>query len=439
MKKTSESLGRRLRRHVKFSHPAQAPLNGRKKRWLVIGLILGLLALVGYLGYAGHLGKPGAWRMALGPVGQWLWPPKAVEEDNPEDPTEPAINSRTPPAKGPGGMVWIPGGWYWRGCEEFPDALPLRKIYVEGFWMDATTVTNKQFKIFVDETGYKTVAERKPQIEDVPGYKEKLIREGWHPDMVLAVAAAPGMGFPGSLSWGGLFHSMPALEAGSLVFTPPLLPVPLDNANAWWQYLPGASWRFPEGPGKPGSDQLADHPAVHICWFDAVEFCKWRSKEEGKKFRLPTEAEWEFAARGGLDRKLYVWGDDLTPGGKWRCNIWQGPFPVKNDLLDGYESTAPVGSFPANGYGLYDMSGNVWQWCSDYYLPDYYKDSPNKNPQGPAWSYDPNEVGQHKRVQRGGSFLCCDNYCARYLPGARMKGEPTSAANHIGFRCVAER
>jgi formylglycine-generating enzyme required for sulfatase activity len=405
-------------------------------------MALAVLALVGYLGYAGHLGTVGDWRRhVVTPVCNWFWPPPPPEVEDPEEQESPAINDRKSPGTGPQGMVWVPGGWYWRGCdlEICNDAVPLRKIYVDGFWMDARPITNRQFKEFADETGYKTVAERKPDLKDFPQLRPEAL--GFQEHYLHTLGGMPGLGFPATLPWGGLFHAWPALDTGSLVFTPPPYPVDVHDLRShqlWWQYVRGACWRAPRGEGKGGSDGLEDHPAVHICWHDAVAYCQWRSKKAGKKFRLPTEAEYEFAARGGLDRKLFAWGDDLTPNGKWMCNIWQGNFPVSNDKLDGFEGTSPVGSFPPNGYGLYDMAGNVWQWCSDWYRPDYYKDCPKKNPPGPIESFDPHEPGQCKRVQRGGSFLCCDNYCIRYLAGARGKGEPKSAANHIGFRCVAE-
>jgi formylglycine-generating enzyme required for sulfatase activity len=268
-------------------------------------------------------------------------------------------------------------------------------VRVDGFWMDRTEVTNRQFAAFVRATGYVTVAERELDPKDFPGVpSEKLV-------------------------------------PGSVVFTPPKGPVPLDDFLAWWSYVPGASWRHPEGPNSSveGRDE---YPVVHVSFGDAQAYAEWARK------RLPTEAEWEFAARGGLDRKRYVWGDELTPGGKWRVNNWQGRFPGQNVAADGYERLAPVGSFPANGFGLLDMAGNAWEWCSDWYRPGYEVtgSAPVVNPRGPTSSHDPMEPGVPKRVQRGGSFLCSDLYCTRYLPGARGKGDVDSGASHLGFRCV---
>jgi formylglycine-generating enzyme required for sulfatase activity len=300
-------------------------------------------------------------------------------------------------------MVWIPDGEFIMGCE-YPgmgDAQPLHRVRLKGFWMDRTEVTNEQFERFVAATGYLTVAERTPDWEEM---KKQL-----PPDTPKPPADK--------------------LVPGSLVFTPPRESVSLENHTQWWSWVPGANWRHPEGPGSDlqGREQ---HPVVHVCWEDAAAYARWANK------RLPTEAEWEYAARGGLDRKLYCWGDELKPGGKWMANIWQGQFPYENTEEDGYRGTAPVGSFPPNGYGLHDMAGNVWEWCADWYQPDYYLHSPTDDPQGPPDSYDPHEPGIPKRVQRGGSFLCSDLYCTRYLPGARGKGAPDSGASHIGFRCV---
>jgi formylglycine-generating enzyme required for sulfatase activity len=307
----------------------------------------------------------------------------------------PQLNERDAPEPGPEGMAWVPGGWFWMGDNnpEFPDAQPEHLVYVDGYWMDKHEVTNAEFAKFVEATGYKTVAEIPPDPKDFPGVPEDK------------------------------------LVAGSIVFTPPKEAVPLENHLAWWSYVPGASWRNPEGP-ESTIEGRENHPAVHIAFVDAEAYAKWAGK------RLPPEAEWEFAARGGLDRQPYCWGGQLMPGDQWQSNIWQGKFPIENKRDDGFLRTAPVGSFKPNGYGLLDISGNVWEWCSDWYRPDYYLHSPDKNPAGPEDSFDPLEPGMPKRVQRGGSYLCSDMYCTRYVPGARGKGEPTSAAGHIGFRCV---
>jgi sulfatase modifying factor 1 len=293
----------------------------------------------------------------------------------------------------PEGMVWVPGGSFWMGSEELDDARPVHRVEVDGFWMDRTEVTNAQFARFVGETGYVTVAQRTPAPKDYPDTPPEL------------------------------------LVAGSIVFSPPTVAVSLDQPLSWWRYVAGADWRHPEGPGSTieGKD---DHPVVQVCWDDAVAYARWAGK------RLPTEAEWEYAARGGLEQKRYCWGDELQPGGQHRANIWQGRFPSQNTAADGFPRTAPVGCFPPNGYGLLDMAGNAWEWCADWYRPDSYAFSPPSNPSGPASSIDPDEPGVPKRVQRGGSFLCSDTYCTRYLPGARGKGAPDSAASHVGFRCV---
>ncbi|MCS7016200.1 MAG: formylglycine-generating enzyme family protein [Gemmatales bacterium] len=293
-------------------------------------------------------------------------------------------------------MVWIPGGWFWMGTDRqdlFPDAYPPKLVYVDGFWMDKTEVTNAQFARFVEATGYVTTAERAPSREEFPD-------------------APPDK-----------------LVAGSICFRPPQQVAGLDDVRQWWQYVPGANWRHPEGPGSSIAGR-ENHPVVHVSWEDAVAYAQWAGK------RLPTEAEWEFAARSGLDRKPYVWGDELKPGGRWLANIWQGRFPTVNTAEDGFPTTAPVASYPPNGFGLYDMAGNVWEWCQDWYRPDAYQITPRRNPQGPADSFDPLEPGVPKRVQRGGSFLCSDQYCIRYMPAGRGKGEPRSSHQHVGFRCV---
>jgi formylglycine-generating enzyme required for sulfatase activity len=307
-------------------------------------------------------------------------------------------------------MVLLPGGAFEMGSSEprYPegtnvpvctdgrcgglDSLPVHTVELDPFWIDRTPVTNAQFARFVKAKKYVTLAER----------------------------------------------SFDGLVAGSFVFRPPAEVVSLKDHRQWWVYVPGADWRHPEGPGSDinGRD---NHPVVQIAWEDAAAYAEWAGK------RLPTEAEFEYAARGGLKQQRFVWGDELTPDGKWMANIWQGRFPLENTKDDGYVSTSPVKAFPPNGFGLYDMSGNIWQWCSDWYRPEYYADSPRKNPQGPTESYDPSEFKDPenpqlgtipKRVQRGGSFLCSDLYCKGYMPGSRGKGEPVSAANHIGFRCV---
>jgi formylglycine-generating enzyme required for sulfatase activity len=261
--------------------------------------------------------------------------------------------------------------------------------------MDRTEVTNAQFARFVEATGYVTVAERTPKAEDYPGVPPEN------------------------------------LVAGSAVFSPSDHAVDLTGPPVWWKYVRGACWKHPEGPGSSVQGR-ENHPAVHICWEDAAAYAKWAGK------RLPTEAEWEFAARGGLDRKRFSWGDELRPDDKWLANIFQGEFPHKNTAEDGYKTTAPAGTYPPNGYGLVDMAGNVWEWCQDWYQPDYYRNSPSKNPRGPeTGAVEPGEPRpQPQRVRRGGSFYCTDQYCRRYLPSARDKNPPDSGAHHTGFRCV---
>ena len=305
-----------------------------------------------------------------------------------------ATSPATPP-----GMIRIPGGTFHMGCADcgMPDAQPVHRVAVDPFWMDETPVTNKQFAEFVAATGYVTVAERIPDPKDYPGVPvENLV-------------------------------------PGSACFRPPSRAVPLDNPNAWWTYQPGASWKRPEGPAS-GIESKDDHPVVHIAWDDAQAYATWAGK------RLPTEAEYEFAARGGQDGKHFAWGDELKPGGAWPANIWQGHFPSQDTGEDGYKSTSPVKAFPPNGFGLYDVGGNVWQWCADWYRPDYFAQfdaqGTVRNPRGPADSVDPQEPGIPKRVQKGGSFLCSDQYCARYRVGSRGKGAVDSGGTNVGFRCV---
>jgi formylglycine-generating enzyme len=311
-----------------------------------------------------------------------------------EDQTTAASADQNPGGEAPEGMVWVSGGEFFMGADDpsMADAKPVHEVRVSGFWMDRTEITNRQFARFVKATGYLTIAERKPDAKDFPDAPlEKLV-------------------------------------PGSIVFTPPVGRISFDDPLAWWRYVPGASWRHPEGPGST-IDGIDDHPVVQICWYDALAYANWVGK------RLPTEAEWEYAARGKLGRARYVWGDDRRPGGRWQANVWEGRFPDLNTAEDGFARTAPAGSFPPNGFGLSDMAGNVWEWCSDWYGPGY-ESTPHENPPGPTSSFDPDEPKVAKRVQRGGSFLCSDQYCTRYLPGARGKGAPESAANHVGFRCV---
>jgi len=312
-------------------------------------------------------------------------------------------HSQEAPGPPPEGMVWIPGGVFWMGSEDFPDAQPIHKVYVDGFWMDKTEVTNEQFAKFVKATGYVTVAEKAPDYETIVKQQP------------------PGMPPPRKED----------LVPGSLVFTAPPGKVPLNDASNWFKWTAGACWQHPEGPGTDIKGRLK-HPVVHVAYDDALAYAKWAGK------RLPTEAEWEFAARGGLDRKKFTWGNEYKPGGKIMANTWQGEFPHKNTLEDGFAGTAPVGSFPANGFGLYDMSGNVWEWCADRYQPRYRDIFAPRNPQGPAESFDPAHPGTASRVRRGGSYLCWDNLCKRYMVGGRFGGDPDSSASHVGFRCVKD-
>jgi len=330
---------------------------------------------------------------------------------------------RGEPPKGtpPPGMVWIPGGKFLMGgpSEEacrailqeadpgkpccpllqsgFEDAQPRHQVEVDGYWMDATEVTNADFQKFIDATGYLTVAERKPRAEDFPG-------------------ASPEV-----------------LVPGSVCFQRPEPSANLRDHRFWWSYQPGASWRHPAGLGSDlaGKDNF---PVVLVAYEDAIAYARWAGK------RLPTEAEWERAARGGKDGETFSWGNEFRISGKWMANTWQGLFPLEDTAEDGWKGLAPVRQFAANSYGLYDVSGNVWEWCSDWYRPDTYVQDASqglvRNPQGPKESFDPEEPGQPKRAQRGGSYLCSDQFCARYITGTRGKGEISTGSSHVGFRCV---
>jgi formylglycine-generating enzyme required for sulfatase activity len=302
------------------------------------------------------------------------------------------------------GMVPIPGGTFTMGSTEFyPEEAPLREATVDGFWMDETPVTVAEFAAFVEETGYTTVAERDPDPADYPGAD---------PD---------------------------DLVPGSAVFTSPDEPVSLREPSGWWEYVAGANWRQPRGPegSVDALDDRPDHPVVHVAYEDAAAYADWAGK------RLPTEAEWERAARGGLERKRFVWGDDHVPDGELMANTWQGQFPYENTCLDGYERTSPVGAFPANEFGLYDVAGNVWDWTRDWFTDDPGTETPScctpTNPRGATReeSVDPHDpAGTPRKVLKGGSHLCAPNYCFRYRPAARYPEPVDTSTSHVGFRCV---
>jgi formylglycine-generating enzyme required for sulfatase activity len=295
-----------------------------------------------------------------------------------------ALNSQS----SSGEMVWIPAGKMTMGAiDGAPDEQPMHDVKIRGFWIDKTEVTNEQFARFVKETGYVTVAERPPD----------------------AKVSAPDRQAP-----------------GALVFTPPKS---VDAAGSIWRFVPGANWRHPTGPDSniEGRDK---YPVVQVCWDDAAAFAQWAGK------RLPTEAEWEYSARGGTMHARYVWGGDLKPGGRWEANVWQGRFPLEDTAEDGFAGLAPVGSFRTNDYGLADMAGNAWEWCADWYDATYYKKSPHANPPGPVQSNDPDEPSVPKRVVRGGSYLSSESNGMGYRPGARKKMAPREAACDVGFRCA---
>ena len=320
-------------------------------------------------------------------------------------------NKNKPTGKAPKGMVWIPGGEFSMGSNVedeslcsikgvTKDAAPVHRVYVDGYYMDETEVTNEQYTEFVKATGYVTVAEQKPTKEEFPTAAEE--------DLI----------------------------TGSVVFNPTDAAVNLNNFLQWWAYIPETDWKHPLGP-QSSLKGKEKYPVVHITYEDAAAYAKWAGK------RLPTEAEWEFAARGGKTGEIYAWGNVLKPKGKFQANIYQGHFPIKDGDTgeDGFKGIAPVKQYAPNSYGLYDVAGNVWEWTSDWYSIDYYKSLSEsgkiaKNPQGPDAYNDPADPSQIKRVHRGGSFLCTDQYCTRYMVGTRGKGEIRSAANHLGFRCV---
>jgi formylglycine-generating enzyme required for sulfatase activity len=318
--------------------------------------------------------------------------------------------SSAPGPDNPAGMVWIPGGEFIMGSDAAYASMvekPAHRVRVDGFWIDETDVTNAQFRAFVEATGYMTTAERTPTVEEIM----KQMPQGSPPP------------------------KQENLVPGSVVFTPPDHSVPLNDVRQWMKWTPGANWRHPEGPASSieGKD---DHPVVHVSWFDAKKYAEWAGK------RLPTEAEWEYAARGGLEGKKYVWGNEPFSPDHPQCNNFQGHFPDNNTVEDGYSRTSPVRAFPPNGYGLYDMAGNVWQWCEDWWLPDAYARTAGQgilvNPTGPETSFDP-RLRPPERVHRGGSFLCCVGYCFNYRPSARMGCTPDTGMSHLGFRCVKDK
>ncbi len=373
----------------------------------MIGQARMLFALLTWLCFAGSCQSGDSPSSSTIPQGQMMQEPnflvksylEAIEAVQPSpDMTEDNSN-----------MVLIKGGGFMMGGDNDQareDELPKHQVEIGDFWMDKTEVTNRDFARFVEATGYTTVADQQIDIEE------------------LMKQLPPGTPRP----------DPSVLEPFSLVFSSPPEGREGYHPGDWWQMVKGANWQHPEGPGSTIEDRL-DHPVVHISWYDALAYCRWAGK------RLPTEAEWEFAARGNTADQIYPWGNDsIDPG---RANYWQGDFPTRLEDQDGYSKTAPVASFQPNGYGLYDMAGNVWEWTADWYHFHYYFQQgdlpgPASNPIGPETSYDPMEPTVPKKVIRGGSFLCNDSYCSGYRVAARMKSSPDTGMEHTGFRCVRD-
>ncbi len=383
------------------------PVPGATRQRRALLSLLGVAALAGLAGYA---------------IAGWLGGGQA-------EPTLAA--SRQPPpvpqvvigdgVRGPENMAWIPGGEFLMGSDHElaqPNERPTHKVRVGGFWMDRTHVTNAQFRAFVAATGYVTTAERKPDWE------------------TLRVQLPQGTPRPPD----------EALVPGGLVFVGTEQPVDLGDVSRWWTFVPGANWKAPRGPGTSieGKD---DHPVVQVSYEDTLAYARWAGK------RLPTEAEWEFAARGGLEQATYVWGEEFQPDGQPMANVWersrQGQFPVVSPKAGGAAGTLRVGTFPPNGYGLHDMTGNAWQWTADFYRSDYFStqkhqagDTVIADPRGPDDSWDPDDqlaiASAPRRVVRGGSFLCNSDYCLSYRPSARRGNDPFNPMNHIGFRLVSD-
>ena len=338
------------------------------------------------------------------PRGTIAPPPPPPPQAPPAPDTERIITRDEPPGDPPfNDMVWVPGGTFWMGSDShYPEERPAHRVAVSGFWMDRYPVTNAQFKRFVYEARHTTFAELPPNPADYPN-------------------ALPEM-----------------LHPGSLVFVKPPHPVSLHSVTNWWRFVLGADWLHPQGPNSTLTG-LSNHPVVHVTYGDAEAFARWSGKD------LPTEAEWELAARGGLDGAIYAWGDEFMPGGRPMANTWQGRFPHENTLVDGWEGTSPVGVFPPNGFGLYDMIGNVWEWTADWYRSSHHTDKSSSccvplNPRGGTMRESMDRTTPQfkipRKVLKGGSHLCSPNYCQRYRPSARFPEPIDTSTSHVGFRCI---